>query len=232
MRPIERGPVPQDDAGVDRVFEEYRDARDALVNRVGDYCSYCETALHSGIDVEHVRPKKPNPALERVWSNFLLGCDYCNSIKGGTDVVLADYYWPDTDNTFRIFVYDTDQPPQVATWPTKAQSDIAARTIQLTGLDRIPGHAKFSPRDRRWLKRHQVWGVALLSWRNLLSHDTEEMRQQILMTALSRGFFSVWMAAFRADTDMCRRFIQAFPGTAMNCFDQEGAPVQRPGGAI
>lgn len=232
MRPVDRGPIPLDGTGVALVFSHYRDARDPLIRHIGDYCSYCETALNSSIDVEHVRPKRHNPALERSWDNFLLGCDYCNPIKGATDVVLADYYWPDSDNTFRAFDYAVDQPPQIAGGLTRPQRVIAERTLQLTGLDRIPGHPQFSSRDRRWSKRKEVWGVALLSLDNLARQNTEETRRQIIFTAVSRGFFSIWMSVFQADADMLRRFVQAFAGTAKNCFDDRGNPIPRPGGAI
>lgn len=232
MRPVERGPIPLDKAEVPLALAHYRDARDSLIRRIGDYCSYCEVALNSSIDVEQVRPKKHNPFLERSWDNFLLGCDYCNPIKGDTDVVLADYYWPDSDNTFRVFDYAVDQPPQIAGWLSLPQRLIATRTLQLTGLDRLPGHPDFSPRDRRWSKRREVWGVALLSLNNLEKQNTEETRRQIVLTAVSRGFFSVWMTVFQEDSDMRRRFIQAFAGTARGCFDAMGNPIPRPGGAI
>jgi len=75
MRPVERGNCPQDTAGNRIPFAQYRDARDHLIDRIGDYCSYCEVCLHSSIHVEHVRPKQPQPALERAWTNFLLACE-------------------------------------------------------------------------------------------------------------------------------------------------------------
>ena len=232
MRPVERGLIPRDGGGAPLAFAHYRDVRDHLIGRIGDYCSYCEVALNSSIDVEHVRPKKHNPALERSWDNFLLGCDYCNPIKGDADVVLTDYYWPDSDKTFRPFDYPPYLPPQIAGWLSPTQRATATRTLQLTGLDRVPGHPDFSNRDRRWSKRKEVWGVALLSLANLEKQDTEATRQQIILTAVSRGFFSVWMTVFQGHPEMRCRFIQAFVGTAADCFDGKGNPIPRPGGAI
>jgi hypothetical protein len=40
------------------------------------------------------------------------------------------------------------------------------------------------------------------------------------------------MHVFADDPDMRRRFIDAFPGTARDCFDTSGNPVNRPGGRI
>ncbi len=90
MRPVRRGPVPEAD-GVPKTYAAYGDARDDLIARLGDYCSYCELPCHKGPAVEHVQPKggtHGHPELERVWDNFLLGCRYCNSVKRDTLVNL------------------------------------------------------------------------------------------------------------------------------------------------
>jgi hypothetical protein len=229
MRPVDRGPVPLVDGVNPRVYDHYRDARDELIARIGDYCSYCEMAFPVPA-VEHVQPKSLQPGLERVWDNFLLGCTSCNSIKGDKPVTLADYYWPDAGNTARAFVYDTDEPPRVN--PAVADQARARRTLDLTGLDRVPGHPDYSERDRRWIKRREVWGIALRSHQQLQQNDSPALREQIVYTAISRGFFSVWMTVFRADTEMRCRLINAFRGTSSSCFNREGNPVLRPGGAI
>jgi uncharacterized protein (TIGR02646 family) len=98
MRPVERGMSPQ-------AFSNYRDAYPYLVERMGDYCSYCERQIETHLAVEHVQPKDPVPALVNSWTNFLLGCVHCNSCKGATQVSVMDYLWPDTDNTLRAFEY-------------------------------------------------------------------------------------------------------------------------------
>ena len=114
MRPVTRGDAPKDGNGVAIDFREYGDARDYLIGRIGDFCSYCEVALHGSIAVEHVQPKDSHRDLETTWTNLLLACDSCNGVKGHRDVVLHDYYWPDTDNTSRPFVYELDRCPQLA----------------------------------------------------------------------------------------------------------------------
>ncbi|HJT32511.1 MAG TPA: HNH endonuclease [Pirellulales bacterium] len=233
MRPVARGDPPLDAEGTTIVFSHYRDARDRLIERIGDYCSYCEVCLHSSIHVEHVRPKKPNPDLETVWTNFLLACENCNSVKGDDDVTLGDYLWPDTDNTALAFDYCVDEPPRVSQTLTAAHQQLARNTIQLTGLDRVPGHPKFSDRDRRWQKRKEAWGVALLARKALAANPTDQLRESIVHIAVSRGFWSVWMAVFHDDIAMRRRFLGWFPGTAANeCFDANAVPKQRPGGQI
>lgn len=232
MRPVERGDAPRDATGGPIPFSHYRDARDPLIGRIGDYCSYCEICLHSSIHVEHVRPKKPQPSLEREWSNFLLGCDQCNAIKGDTDVNLDDYYWPDRDNTARAFQYDYNQPPRVSPDLAADRKAVARRTIELTGLDRVPGHPDYSERDRRWKKRLDVWGVALLARRDLENNDSPELRRSILQTAIARGHWSVWMHVFHDDIVMRTQLIEWFQGTARNCFDAMTETMPRPGGRV
>ena len=229
---MNRGEWPKDAGGNNIPFADYSDARDDLIRRIGDYCSYCEVCLHGSIAVEHVRPKKPQPALEREWTNFLLACDHCNSVKSNKDVVLADYFWPDRDNTARVFDYDVDQPPRIATGLDPALRPIAERTIALTGLDRVPGHRSFSDRDRRWLKRREAWGVALDARRKLGQNDTPQMRETILHNAVSRGFWSVWLQVFHDDEEMRSSLIKWFPGTATDCFDGNTRPILRLGGLV
>jgi hypothetical protein len=232
MRPVERGATPLDPDGTPIAFGHYRDARDALIDRIGDYCSYCENVLPSKVDVEHVLPKVHHPELECEWTNFLLACDYCNPVKSDTDIVLDDFFWPDRDNTARAFAYEKDLAPRVADRLSGKHRAAAQSTLELTGLDREPSHQKYRPRDRRWIKRREAWGVALESLRDLRANDTEAMRRAIVRTAISRGFFSIWMQVFEQDTDMRLRFIKCFQGTAPDCFDRSTRSVQRPGGRI
>jgi len=231
MRPVTRGDTPKDADDNEIQFSDYKNARDPLIERIGDYCSYCEIALPSKIDVEHVLPKDENPGLERTWSNFLLSCGNCNSIKGSDDLDLADYYWPERDNTSRAFVYEQDKAPRVANAP-EVDAEKAKRTLKLTGIDRLPGHPRYSRRDRRWKKRFQAWTKAIKVAALLNTLDTEEMRTLAVEIAVARGFWSVWMAVFSDDQDMRRRLINAFRGAAMDCFDDATNPVPRPGGAV
>lgn len=229
MRPVKRGLVPNDPSGNPTSFSHYRDARDPLIERIGDCCSYCETALHSSIDVEHVQPKKHYAAGLLAWDNFLLACDECNKIKSAKPVVLNDYLWPDQDNTFRAFVYELDDAPKPADGLDPINQTAATQTIQLTGLDRVPGHPRFSGRDRRWLKRREAWGVALLTLREY--RDGRVSPLSIGLTAVSRGFFSIWMTVFADFPEVRSMLIGQFKASA-DCFDASTQPVHRPGGRI
>jgi uncharacterized protein (TIGR02646 family) len=219
MRPVTRGDSPRCEAGDEREFAHYHDARDDLEARLGAYCSYCELPLQHSPHVEHVQPKSCHPELATRWENLLLACGHCNSCKGSEDVALGDYLWPDRDNTAWAFGYDSGGNVNVRAGLTPAGNDRATRTIDLLGLTNRP---TVSDRRRRW--RRHAWDVALRAKGNLAANGGEALRRQVRDTALGHGFFSVWMTVFRDDADMCRRFIEAFPGTADGCFDESGVP--------
>lgn len=231
MRPIEKGNLPVDEENKPKVFSKYQDARGELIDRLGEYCSYCEMPLGASLAVEHAQPKTKNPDLELSWDNFLLGCVNCNSTKGDKDVLLDDYYWPDRDNTIRAFEYLKGGILRVNSSLINSQRERARKTMELTGLEKTPENDP-ARKDRRWLNRGKAWETAERSLKNLQINDTPQMREQIVETATSRGFFSVWMTVFREDSDMLGRFIAAFPGTCSSCFDSQGHPIPRSGGEL
>lgn len=170
---------------------------------------------------------------ESAMTHFLLACANCNSTKGKRSIDVEDYYWPDTDNTFRAFVYKKGGLIKVNPHLTSEEQVRAARTLKLTGLDKRPGYNS-TVSDRRWMSRRDTWNVAQESRRDLQCNDTSEMRRQILRTAEGRGYWSVWMTVFSDDEDMLRRFIHSdkFRGTCQECFDIQGHSVPRPTGQL
>ena len=79
MRSVQRGPRPTGNDGSRISFRQYRQAKDHLIERIGEYCSYCERC--GDLHVEHVIPKSKAKDLETEWSNLLLGCGNCNGRK-------------------------------------------------------------------------------------------------------------------------------------------------------
>lgn len=231
MRPVDRGSCPTDTAGSPKVFSTYQDARGDLINRLGEYCSFCEARLGSALHVEHMLPKVLHPHLERDWNNFLLACANCNTTKGKKNIVLADYYWPDRDNTARAFIYLADGIVNVNPNLSNSEQQQALRTLQLTGLDKTPINNP-TMSDRRWNNRREAWDKAERALQHLKKYDTLSMRELIVDTATTKGFWSVWMTVFRHDTDMLDRFIHAFEGTCRACFDNQFNLVPRLGGAL
>jgi len=224
MRPIQRGETPC-------VFKEYQDASLFLIDRLGDYCSYCERYFPAGLSVEHILPKKKYPKFELDWNNFLIGCVNCNSVKSSKDFEFSQILLPDRDNTFLALIYDSfgrvkanpDLPPEI--------QEKARRLIDLTGINNLSSKRK----SRIVMQRREAWKRAMDAHSRLQEIDKSkelEERERIENEASDKGFFSVWMTVFADDPDMRRRFIKKFKGTATDCFDADGAPIPRPGGKI
>ncbi len=237
MRPVVRGPWPTDTDGKEIQFTEYQKARGELIKRLGEICSYCEMHLDTSLAVEHMRPKKPEGANEDIpdrksdWNNFLLACTNCNSTKGRKDVVLNEYFWPDRDNTFRAFTYSEGGIVKPSEELDVELREKAEATIKLVGLDRYPlNDPKAS--DRRWQNRREAWDIAIRSKERLSRNKNKDFREIITDLMTSRAYWSVWMTVFQNDSDMLKRFIEAVPGTATECFDENGNPLLRPGGQV
>ena len=162
-------------------------------------------ALADAIDVEHKIPKDLDPALSLEWSNFLLSCKTCNSLKGvrPNPPNLDQHIWPDRDNTFRGFACGKDGIPQIANLGDPALEKLAHDTHALFQLDREKQPDGRS--DLRMKHRLQVHAKAEFCRKTLENSDTPYVRDLIVVTATSAGFFSIWMAIFD-DADMRLRF--------------------------
>lgn len=133
MRPVVKGICPQNN-NVNIVFSKYGEARPFLIDRLGDFCSYCENQITNPA-VEHVQPKNSNLHLALAWNNFLLACVNCNSIKGHAPITMADYYWADIHNTFLLFDFHPQGVVTVKTNPhNSVNTVISNKTFSLTGL--------------------------------------------------------------------------------------------------
>ncbi len=63
--------------------------------------------------------------------------------------------------------------------------------------------------------------------------DAALLRESVVDIARAIGFFSIWMEVFATDTLLRRALIDAFVGTAPDCFDPATTrPVPRPGGRL
>ena len=205
MRSVNRGAWPTGSDGRRKSLSDYRRARNPLIERIGEYCSYCERP--GDLHVEHVVPRSIAPELESEWSNFLLGCGNCNSRKGNSNTSREGYLWPDRDGTFGAFVYRSGGRVAVDCALSGEEQRKATALYLLVGLGESG-----TDTDRRRHKRRQAWDQAVLT--RSLVHD-ETSRTLAVQVAVGSGFFSVWMAVFCDDEDMRRRLIAAFPGTRM-----------------
>ena len=203
MRSIDRGPRPTGNDGHPIAFAQYGQAKIPLVERIGEYCSYCERP--GDLHVEHVVPRSVARELETEWSNLLLGCVNCNSRKLDKNHTRQGYLWPDNDDTFRAFVYRSGGRVSVNEELTPDERCKASAIFNLVGLGGMG-----TPTDRRRHKRRRAWDQAV-KVRNLISDD--KSRILAVQVAQGTGFFSVWMAVFYDDVDMQERLTRAFPGT-------------------
>lgn len=228
MRPVKRGEAP-------RAYTKYQDAIADLEDCFGSYCSYCERRFPALLAVEHVSPKSLDAARETDWANFLLGCVNCNSTKGNKPTNDLDFLWPDKDNTLIAIEYKAGG----LVVPSAAlRSDVLAKAValvELVGLDRHPGQTpdkRPSDRDRRFEQREVVWQLAKRMQVLLARNDHADSREMITELAVGHGFFSVWIAVFQGDADMCSRLFNAHLGTERDCFDDDWALKDRAGGHI
>lgn len=132
MRSVERGPWPTENGDRRMIFSEYGYAKGPLIERIGQYCSYCERP--GDLHVEHVVPKSVEDDLEKEWSNFLLGCVNCNSRKSDKNDSRDGYLWPDSDDTFGAFVYRSGGRVAVNDGLTRAGHRKATALFNLVGL--------------------------------------------------------------------------------------------------
>lgn len=228
MRPIERGPRPLNADGSPMTFSTYGNARRDLIDRMGQYCAYCNQKLPSSLAVEHVKPKSLEPDLELEWDNFLLACTNCNSIKGDTSINLNHFIWPDVHNTHLAFVYSSDGKVKVNPSLSAPLKIKALELLDLVGLQKYPNNPTAS--DRRWLNRKDAFvkaSTALFLYTQAAAKGAAGEVEQILgFLASENGFFSIWMQIFDAHPTVKKEIVNAFIGTA-NCYDSDFKPVNR-----
>lgn len=237
MRPVEKGNTPQI-AGVDKSVSDYKDWRQDLLDRIGNYCSYCNIVLNDSPQVEHVVPKKPQvgqPAGALLaWDNMLLACGACNRAKSNKPISTTTHYIPDTNNTHLIFDYVVRYinhpktgtqvvciPIPKSTLNTHQQSK-AQNTIDLCKLDVLSIQSKAT--DLRWKYRFEAWHSANLIWRknwdgwgNKRANDFISL---LIDAAKSKGFFSIWFEAFNDVPDAKSALVNGFIGTDRTSFQK------------
>lgn len=212
MRPVQKGIAPKVD------YARWSDARDDLIDVLGNYCSYCESPPFMP-DIEHKDPKSnlKYEHLALVWDNFLLACGYCNSLKGTKDTGARQVLFPDDKNTAWAFHYLPGGfirvNPSLGLAEQTAAQDTRDWLLELNRRVDTNGN-----RDLRWQRRTDVWREAMQSRENLSQCDAPAMRRQIITAALGWGCFSVWMTVFEDDPEMRRALIAAFATVRPACY--------------
>jgi len=225
MRPVEKGIAPS-------TYRRYQQARNELAERIGWYCSYCETPVKNMIEVEHVIPKDLRPDLRLSWENFLLACKYCNTVKRARNTDRAGYLWPDQDNTDLAFQYsETAVIEPMHGLVTNIQA-AAQKTIDLMGLDRRPGGTNEpTPADTRYISRFEAWIQAKASLNRWHQAPIPPMAEQIAISAAGFGHFSIWNTVFAGESIVLGLIRLAFIGTFSDT-DGGGVRLVRSGGIL
>ncbi|MFA0960507.1 HNH endonuclease [Roseivirga sp. BDSF3-8] len=219
-----------DEEGQPISYSDYANFRGALIQRMGQYCSYCDQKLPASLAVEHVQPKSLTPELEVEWTNFLLGCANCNSSKGDTPINLDDYLWPDIHNTHMAYVYNSDGSIDVSADLEPEIQHRAQNTLDLVGLQKNPNRPSVS--DRRWKNRTVTFNKAF-SCRLLVDeavsngNDLNYIVSLIGELAPESGFFSIWFKAFTGYPTVQEVLVENFIGTDRNAFDENLIPKKR-----
>ncbi len=215
MRPVNKGDEPRENGALVE-FKEYGDARPYLIERLGDYCSYCEVQITNPA-TEHIQPKRVAPGIETNWYNLLLSCANCNSIKGDEYLDLCNYYWPDIHNTFLLFEFHPFGVVTIKNTPhTTIDKEIVEKTLNLTGLNRYG--TTISVADRRWIKRGQTYGKAKDALQYYISNNKPaDYILSITNTATSTGFWSIWMQIFEMEDAVITELMNVFPNTYSDC---------------
>ena len=195
------------------------------------YCSYCEFPIPHVPEVEHVVSKSKGGDLTD-WNNLNLGCKYCNTRKKAQTMPenKKNYLWPDEDNTAIAYSYINGIPKVNEELLIKLDSTgdylkRARNTYKLVGLGNLP---MGKDKDRRFGQRNTAYQKALNSlenWNHMKDLSKEyqnDMKKQIVMTALGDGFFSIWMEVFCDEPEIRLALIEAFPGTNLNYYDEKG----------
>jgi len=208
----------------------YAQARSGLAARIGRYCSYCERKENL-LEVEHIQPKGVHMAKECLWSNFLLACKNCNSIKWKKNPRLADWLIPDRDNTMAAFAYREDGIVEVAATVSAALIPVATLTLDLLDLNKevrqvLDETGNLVALDRR-NQRLEAWAMAKhyrLAWD---ATPSPLLQTAIVHLATLQGFFSKRMAAFSGVAQIRFALVEAFPGTESACFDPVSSVADR-----
>jgi len=221
MRPVNKGTAP-------KIYTHYRNARNDLASQIGWYCSYCEMPTNNMIEVEHIIPTN-HGGRELEWENFLLSCKYCNTIKSNNNTSREGYLWPDTNNPMATILYmPFEIQPNFLLNLLPSTIQLTNATIQLTGIDRHPSSLNEPTQaGSRWIHRDEAWLTAARSYSNWKKVSNNEMLDAITNAALGIGFFSIWMTIFENELRVKEALINAFPGTALECFDEDYNSIVR-----
>ena len=233
MRPIDKGAVPTVNE-VAKTVTDYKNWRKDLIDRLGNYCCYCNMTLTESPQVEHVIAQNLGGNVLD-WNNLLLACGACNRVKSDNPCNTNTHYLPDFHNTYLAFdllvgantnkAFVRPLSTLNATQQTKANA-----TIALCALDRDTTRIATQVTDLRWKFRFEAYQSAVLwrnNWNNWGLNIPNDFIPLLIDTAKAKGFWWVWFRIFQDVSAIREALISNFTGTAANCFNTEFNPIPR-----
>lgn len=220
------------DVNVPQMSEKAKQFADATER----YFSLLQQPAEAETSSLHDAEAEYRKAAERFSANpGLSAVTNCNSVKGDKDVADDETLWPDRDNAMIAIEYSKGGFVRVVDSLDPPIKTMARKLVTLIGLDRHGAREWPNPatRDRRWLQRDEVWAEAeklLDIYKDLGA--SEAVKKLVIDVAKGYGFFSIWIELFSDHPEILHGLIESFPGTAANCFDPDGSPINRPNGVI
>ncbi len=198
-------------------YNPYGDAKPDLIAAIGKFCSYCEReGFSSALDVEHIEDKDAHPDKKFLWDNFLLACKNCNSIKGTKEIDFPNIILPHLQNTFSPFEYLESGLIKIKDEVVEPSRSRVVALVELVGLDRRPGHPRYSTKDDRWQERKQAWELSQKYRQKYIAGKCDI--ETIIDLSLTNGFWSIWMSTFEDFLEVQRELIDSFQGTRLELF--------------
>jgi len=237
-------------AGVPVEYIPHDEAKPDLCDEIGTFCSFCEKYnSRSALHVEHVFAKKAKNVAGQLiydhlkfrWDNFLLACVNCNGVKGSKDIAVLNPYMPHENNLLCFIETITGGLIQIKAGVAGNDLIRTQAFIDLVGLDRVPGHPKYSDKDDRWDNRLEVFDIATRQEAKYVRPNPTTDIETIVDLARRTGYFSIWFNIFNSHNAVKNALLNGFvnqnavlitpfPGTHVTSFDalNNYIPLRRP----
>ena len=204
--------------------KSYQEALHPLINRIGNYCCYCERKCISHLAIEHKCPKdvKDNWNLILDWHNFLLSCPACNSKKGNSHIVRSNIFtilFPDKDNTYHIFSYKEEKNYSASLNTDFITNPLyyarAKQTLKMLKLNESEDINDTATRCYERLKKAKD----AKTWLKVITENgIKQTFLNLIQSGVQEGCWSIWMQHFEHIPEIKEVILFALPNTAVEYF--------------
>lgn len=143
-----------------------------------------------------------------------MACQRCNGHKGSKE---DQGYWPHQHNTYLAFTYKDKGYIDVHPSLSPLSKEKARTLLELVDLG--------NPKLRQ--ERSETWELAQ-RWHKYYVNKQEDFSLDCLKDVVTYyGHWSVWFTVFQDIPALRQWLVEAFPGTARDCFDENYNPIPR-----